>query len=73
MITLLFVMRTMLASLSLFDFTLIDVAWTLGYAYPQALLKVMVPVLAPIFLTSSWFAFLASMDNYPISVRESTA
>ena len=67
-ITLPFVMRTMLASLSLFDFTLIDAAWTLGYSYPKAMLKVMVPVLAPAFLTSSLFAFLASMDNYPISI-----
>jgi ABC-type spermidine/putrescine transport system permease subunit II len=32
------------------------------------LLKVMVPLLAPAFLTSSLFAFLASMDNYPISI-----
>ena len=28
----------------------------------------MVPVLAPAFLTSGLFAFLASMDNYPISI-----
>jgi putative spermidine/putrescine transport system permease protein len=67
-ITLPFVMRTVLASLSLFDFTLIDAARTLGYSYPQALLKVMVPGLAPAFLTSGLFAFLASMDNYPISI-----
>ena len=28
----------------------------------------MVPVLAPAFLTSGLFAFLASLDNYPISI-----
>ena len=28
----------------------------------------MVPGLAPAFLTSGLFAFLASMDNYPISI-----
>ena len=28
----------------------------------------MVPALAPAFLTSGLFAFLASMDNYPISI-----
>ncbi len=28
----------------------------------------MVPVMAPAFLTSGLFAFLASMDNYPISI-----
>ena len=67
-ITLPYVTRTVLASLSLFDFTLIEAARTLGCSYPKALLKVMVPVLAPAFLTSGLFAFLASMDNYPISI-----
>lgn len=67
-ITLPYVTRTVLASLSLFDFTLIEAARTLGYSYPRALVKVMVPVLAPAFLTSGLFAFLASMDNYPISI-----
>ena len=28
----------------------------------------MVPALAPAFLTAGLFAFLASMDNYPISI-----
>ena len=67
-ITLPYVTRTVLASLSLFDFTLIEAARTLGCSYPRALRKVMVPVLAPAFLTSGLFAFLASMDNYPISI-----
>jgi putative spermidine/putrescine transport system permease protein len=67
-ITLPYVTRTVLASLSLFDFSLIDAARTLGCSYPRALRKVMVPVLAPAFLTSGLFAFLASMDNYPISI-----
>ena len=30
--------------------------------------RVLVPALAPAFLTSGMFAFLASMDNYPISM-----
>ena len=67
-ITLPYVTRTVLASLSLFDFTLIDAARTLGYSPSRAVLKVMVPVLSPAFLTSGLFAFLASMDNYPISI-----
>ena len=53
---------------ALFDLTLIDAARTLGLSYPQAILKVMVPGLAPAFLTSGLFAFLASLDNYPISI-----
>jgi putative spermidine/putrescine transport system permease protein len=67
-ITLPFVVRTLLAALERFDFTLIDAARTLGLSYPQAVLKVLAPGLAPAFLTSGLFAFLASMDNYPISI-----
>ncbi len=67
-ITMPYVVRTVTASLSLFDFTLIDAARTLGCSYGAALRKVMVPALAPAFLTSGMFAFLASMDNYPISI-----
>jgi putative spermidine/putrescine transport system permease protein len=67
-ITLPYVTRTVLASLSLFDFSLIDAARTLGCSYPVALGKVLVPILSPAFLTSALFAFLASMDNYPISI-----
>ena len=67
-ITMPYVMRTILAGLSLFDFTYIDAARTLGYSYPVAILKVLVPAQAPSFLTAGLFAFLASMDNYPIAI-----
>jgi putative spermidine/putrescine transport system permease protein len=67
-ITMPYVVRTVLGALSLFDFSLIDAARTLGCSYLQALRKVLVPALAPAFLTSGMFAFLASMDNYPISI-----
>ena len=67
-ITMPYVVRTVLAALSLFDFTLIEAARTLGCSYWQALRKVLVPALAPAFLTSGMFAFLASMDNYPVSI-----
>ena len=67
-ITLPYVVRTVFAALSLFDFSLIDAARTLGCSYPAALMRVMVPALGPAFLTSGMFAFLASMDNYPISI-----
>lgn len=67
-ITLPYITRTVHASLALFDLTLIDAARTLGLSYPRAVLKVMVPGLAPAFLTSGLFAFLASLDNYPISI-----
>jgi putative spermidine/putrescine transport system permease protein len=67
-ITLPYVVRTVVGSLTLFDFSLIDAARTLGCNYPQALVRVLVPALAPAFLTSGMFAFLASMDNYPVSI-----
>ncbi|WP_370159664.1 ABC transporter permease, partial [Salipiger bermudensis] len=67
-ITLPFVMRTLLASMAAFDFSMIDAARTLGLSYPKAILQVLVPNLAPAYLTSGLFAFLASMDNYPISI-----
>ena len=67
-ITLPYVVRTVVGALSLFDFSLIDAARTLGCSYPAALMRVLVPALAPAFLTSGMFAFLASMDNYPISI-----
>jgi putative spermidine/putrescine transport system permease protein len=63
-----YVMRTVLAGLQLFDFTLIDAARTLGCSHPRAIVKVMVPALAPAFTTGGVFAFLASFDNYPVSM-----
>ncbi len=67
-ITLPYVTRTVFASLSLFDFTLIDAARTLGCTPAAAVRKVMIPALAPAFLASGLFGFLASLDNYPISI-----
>ncbi|MGF1651324.1 MAG: ABC transporter permease [Hyphomicrobiaceae bacterium] len=67
-ITLPFVMRTLLAALASFDFALIDAARTLGMSHVHAIGRVMVPALAPAFLTAGLFAFLASMDNYPVSI-----
>ena len=72
-ITLPYVVRTVFAALSLFDFSLVDAARTLGCSYPTALMRVLVPALGPAFLTSGMFAFLASMDNYPISIFFSDA
>jgi putative spermidine/putrescine transport system permease protein len=67
-ITLPYITRTVHASLSLFDMRLLEAAQTLGCSPTKAVFKVMVPALAPAFLTSGLFAFLASMDNYPISI-----
>jgi len=67
-VTLPYVARTMIAGLSRFDFTLVEAARTLGCTYPGAILKAMVPALAPSFLTAGLFSFLASFDNYPVSI-----
>ena len=67
-VTLPYVMRTLLAAFVSFDYTLIDAARTLGMPYAQAVIRVMIPALSPAFLTAGLFAFLASMDNYPISI-----
>ncbi len=73
LVTLPFVMRTLLAALQSFDFSLVDAARTLGVSYPKAIVQVLIPSLAPAFLTGGLFAFLASMDNYPISIFLSDA
>ncbi|MGE0854065.1 MAG: ABC transporter permease [Hyphomicrobiaceae bacterium] len=67
-VTMPYVVRIVYAALSLFDFTLIDAARTLGYSHPEAVARVLVPGLAPAFGAGGLFAFLASMDNYPISI-----
>jgi ABC-type spermidine/putrescine transport system permease subunit II len=67
-ITLPYVARTMIAGLSRFDFTLIEAGLTLGCTWPQSIVRVMIPALAPSFLIASLFSFLASFDNYPVSI-----
>jgi putative spermidine/putrescine transport system permease protein len=67
-VTLPFIMRTVLASLSLFDFTMVDAARMLGLSWPMALWKVLVPNILPGFMSGALFAFVASFDNYPVSI-----
>jgi putative spermidine/putrescine transport system permease protein len=67
-VTMPFIMRTVLASLSLFDFAMVDAARTLGCSYPAALWKVLVPNILPGFISGALFAFIASFDNYPVSM-----
>jgi ABC-type spermidine/putrescine transport system permease subunit II len=67
-LTLPYVARTMIAGLARFDFTLIEAARTLGCTYGGSIVRVMVPALAPSFLVAGLFSFLASFDNYPVSI-----
>ena len=67
-ITMPFAMRTVLASLSMFDFAMVDAARTLGCSCPLALWRVLVPNILPGFVSGALFAFIASFDNYPVSM-----
>ena len=67
-ITMPFVMRTVLASLTLFDFAMIDAARTLGASPVRAFQKVLLPNILPGFVSGGLFAFIASFDNYPVSI-----
>lgn len=67
-VTLPYVVRILLGALQRFDFTLIEAAQTLGVSYRGAILKVLLPNLAVPMATAAVFAFLASFDNYPISL-----
>jgi putative spermidine/putrescine transport system permease protein len=67
-VTMPFIMRTVLASLELFDFAMVDAARTLGCSYMAALWKVLVPNILPGFMSGALFAFIASFDNYPVSM-----
>ncbi len=67
-VTMPFVMRTVLSSLTLFDFAMVDAARTLGCSYPAALWRVLVPNILPGFISGALFAFIASFDNYPVSI-----
>ena len=67
-LTMPFIIRTILASLNLFDFSMIDAARMLGYSYMKALWHVLVPNILPGVMSGALFAFIASFDNYPISI-----
>jgi putative spermidine/putrescine transport system permease protein len=67
-VTMPFIMRTVLASLALFDFAMVDAARTLGCSTMMALWKVLVPNILPGFMSGALFAFIASFDNYPVSM-----
>ena len=67
-VTMPYTVRTLHSALTLFDFSLIDAARTLGCTPSQAITRVLLPNLAPACLTSVIFAFLASMDNYSIAI-----
>jgi putative spermidine/putrescine transport system permease protein len=66
-ITLPYVTRTVLASLEVFDWSLVDTARVLGAGPLRAFSRVTLPIVRPGILAGGIFAFLTSFDNYTIS------
>lgn len=68
LITLPYVVRTVLASLEVFDWSLVETARVLGAGPFRAFWRVTLPVVRPGVLAGGIFAFLTSFDNYTISM-----
>ncbi len=67
-ITLPYVVRTVLASLEVFDWSLVDTAYVLGAGPLRAFWRVTLPIIGPGVVTGAIFAFLVSFDNYTVSM-----
>ncbi|UOM34882.1 ABC transporter permease [Acuticoccus sp. I52.16.1] len=68
-----FVLRTVTASLSQLDRALIDSSRSLGASTFMTFRRIVLPVIAPGILAGGFLAFVASMDNVPISLFLSNA
>ena len=68
-----FVLRTTLASLSQVDRALIDSSQSLGASAFYTFRRVTLPVIAPGIAAGTFLAFMASIDNVPISLFLSSA
>ncbi|TDR92959.1 ABC transporter permease [Enterovirga rhinocerotis] len=68
LVTLPYVVRTVAASLILSDRSLDEAARTLGYGPLQTFFRVTIPQIAPGLAAGALFAFMVSLDNFPISM-----
>lgn len=68
LVTLPYVVRTTVASLQLVDPSLEEAARTLGAGPWRVFRRVTVPQIAPGVAAGALFAFMVSLDNYPISM-----
>jgi putative spermidine/putrescine transport system permease protein len=72
-VTVPFVLRTTTASLSQLDPALSDSSQSLGASWLYTLRRVTLPLIAPGILAGAFLAFMASIDNVPVSLFLSTA
>lgn len=68
-----FVFRTTLASLTQFDPALLESSASLGAGRLYTFRRVTLPIIAPGIAAGAFLAFIASMDNVPVSLFLSTA
>ena len=72
-VTVPFILRTTTASLSQLDPALIDSSQSLGASWFYTLRRVTLPLIAPGIFAGAFLAFMASIDNVPVSLFLSTA
>jgi putative spermidine/putrescine transport system permease protein len=72
-VTIPFILRTTSASLSQLDPALNDCSQSLGASWLYTLRRVTLPLIAPGIFAGAFLAFMASIDNVPVSLFLSTA
>lgn len=72
-VTLPFILRTTSASLSQLDPALLDSSQSLGASWFYTLRRVTLPLIAPGIAAGAFLAFMASIDNVPVSLFLSNA
>lgn len=72
-VTVPFILRTTAASLSQLDPALLDSSQSLGASWFYTLRRVTLPLIAPGIFAGAFLAFMASIDNVPVSLFLSTA
>ena len=72
-VTMPFILRTTTASLTQLDPALLDSSASLGVSWPYTLRRVTLPLIAPGIAAGAFLAFMASIDNVPVSLFLSNA